>query len=334
MSSLNNFDLDGLTKRLDQFELETFSHLSLSELEWVLLDFVGSWGQRLRLNPNDWPSETQREKDATQGAIILFPFSFASDFKSVNSEQTCIIGLGAAIMGLYIMLIDVIVDEPDTVSADAKLAITPLIMHYYRLMHRVFPLDSIFWNKTADLLNLTFRTMRDEQTLHSNTVNPYSFDEFKRIACDKMAFNQISCYALSLLNNDSQERIDALSTCFNMLGFSLVVRDDARDWRLDYINRNYTYLLIRLLYSEFKEDIEKNNLPGTDAIGVALFCSDLIESLYELVITQLDHIEHLAYNVSCPNLAIAIWKNRELITTLSEKMFNNKLNAVINMTSN
>ena len=51
----------------------------------------------------------------------------------------------------------------------------------------------------------------------------------------------------------------------------------------DFRNETYSYLHLQMLFSPpFRNEVEAGQLPSINEMGVALFFSDLAESLYEL----------------------------------------------------
>jgi hypothetical protein len=236
-----------------------------------------------------------------------------------------------ACLNLYAMLVDYIIDEPLTAPAAAKLAIQQVLLHFYRLLNQLFPADSPFWSETERLMGLMSRAMLDEHQMYSDTVRPFLLDEFKRIAQEKMAFVQVSCVALTILNG-TPELIPALSECWDAIGLAAIIRDDCLDWREDYRNANYTYLLSQVLLSPpLRIRVEAGHLPEPAEIGAALFCTDLMESLYMLAYTELGAAACRATEINCPALASLLHQLQANMGFRSTEMFDRKMAALIAM---
>jgi hypothetical protein len=328
MTVTDTFSLTILLEHLSRLDPETVEDLPFPELEWALSDFVLSWGQRLSLSPTNWPSEAQRV-----GLPDFLPFNAASDFPAVHPGQVRTLALATTCSNLYVLLLDHIVDEPLTAPAAAKLAIQHVLLHFYRLLSQLFTADSPFWSEVERLMGLMSRAMLDEHQMHGGTVHPFSLDEFKRIARGKMACVQINCVALAMLNG-TPERIPALAECWDALGLAAIIRDDCLDWQEDYRNANYTYLLSQVLLSPpFRTKVEAGHLPEPAEVGAALFCTDLIESLYMLAYAELGAAACRATEISCPALASLLRELQVKMGSRSTEMFDRKMAALIAMTT-
>jgi hypothetical protein len=326
MTVADKFDLRILLAHLSRLGPEAVKDVPFAELEWILSDFALSWGQRLLLQPTNRPSEAQRARLGT-----FLPFSTASDFLAVRPNQVRTLALAAAYLNLYVILVDYIIDEPLTALAAAKLAIQHVLLHFYCLLSQLFPADSPFWSEIERLMGLMSQAMLDEHQMYSGTVRPFSLDEFKRIAWGKMACAQINCIGLAMLNG-TPERIPALTDCWDAIGLAATVRDDVLDWREDYCKANYTYLLSQVLLSPpFRTRVEAGDLPELTEIGAALFCTDLIESLYMLAHADLGAAACRAAEIDCPTLASLLRHLQAEMSSRSTEMFDRKMAALIAM---
>jgi hypothetical protein len=328
MADRKEFDLSNLLDRIKELRVETLANTPADELEWILSEFALSRGQRLPFN-QAWPHVSPT---APQELVDFYlPFSTASDFPNVFPRQVCILSAATACIGLYVMLLDHIIDEPATALPAEKMALQPLLLYAYRLLGRLFPIDSMFWNELERLLNLTSQTMLDEYSVYNGKVRPFSLSEFKRIAHGKMAFMQINYTAMATLNN-TPAWIPILRVCWDAIGLAITVRDDFTDWRKDYNNANYTHLLSQVLLSDpFKKEVEAGHLPEPNVISAALFCTGLIESLYEVAYEELQGALSQASKLACPSLTNMLQGFQRRINTQSIEVFNNKVKAIIAM---
>ena len=327
---MDRFDLKILLDHLSQLRPEAVEDVPSTELEWILSDFFLSWGQRLPLDPTSWTPEARRARSWRFKASYL-PFYTASDSPAIQPSQVRTLALATTCLNLYVMLLDHLVDEPLTAPAAAKMAIQHVLLHFYRLLNQLFPTDSPFWGEVERLMGLMAQAMVEEHQVHGGTVRPFSLDEFKRIAWEKMACAQINCVGLAMLNGTPQH-IPALSECWNAIGLSAVVRDDVFDWREDYCSANYTYLLSQVLLSPpFRTRVKAGHLPEPDEIGAALFCRDLMESLYMLAYAELKAAECRAIESDCPALVSLMRHIQEEMDSRATEMFSRKMAALIAM---
>jgi hypothetical protein len=322
MAALGELDLDVLIDHLDRLNLALVERVSISDLEWILPDFLLSWGQRLPSATTSGLTEAERDRLKRVGFTVL-PFSTAADFSSVHPDQVRTLALAVTSLNLYVMLLDPIVDDPLATPAAAKLAVEPTLRHFYRSMSQLFPSESPFWTSLQASLDLMSRTMLEEHHRLSRPFSAFTLNEFKRLAQGKMAFARINCIALTTLNG-APELVPALCECWDAISLASIIRDDILDWREDYRNANYTYLLSSVLLSApFEEEVEGGNLPDLREIGAAVFCTDLIESLYSLAHDELGAAAGRALEIGCLALADVLSRLQATIgsevTSISER---------------
>jgi hypothetical protein len=301
MTRVKQFDLDVTLRRLGDLTAANVAGLSFADMEWILSDFVMSWGQRLRLDPAVWPSSEERAHYHRFGQRYL-PFSTAADFSDVSADQVRTLAIAVASHALYILLLDEVVDAPETPFA-AKLALQHLLFHSQRWYRALFPADSPFWAAAEERALVTTQAMWEEYHQHSGLVRPFSLEAFRRIAAEKVAVAQINAIGLAMLNS-SPTLIPYLIVCWDAIGLSATVLDDIRDWRRDYEASNYTYLLTStLLAPPFEAQVAAGRLPLALDVGTALFCSNLVETLYQLALSELEAAKRCAAANGCSALA-------------------------------
>jgi hypothetical protein len=328
-----HFDLPTLLDHLVQLHSPKVDQIPLSELNWILGGFVLSGGQQLPLNQHAWPSPTERESIG-QFANYYLPLAAAPDFPAVANIQLRGLALAAAVLGLYVLLLDSVIDKPATTPAAVKLALHHLMLQAHQELSQIFPPNHPFWPEMEGNLTLMSQSMLDECQLYGGTANPFSLDEFKRVACGKMAFVRLNYIALAMLNGTPQE-IPALNKCWDAIGLAVIVFDDVLDWREDYENENYTYLLSQILFSTpFQTEVAAGKLPKTTEVGMALFCTDQIESLYALAADELTAAVKLASEINCTALAGLIDELREKAVALRNNLVSQKINALFAMSTN
>ncbi|GIK40735.1 MAG: hypothetical protein BroJett011_45680 [Chloroflexota bacterium] len=299
---MTEFNLEILLDQLAELSPKATQRLSLTELEWVLSDWVRGWEQQLLQNSVTCPDVTSRERVREFGFVYL-PCFIAADFPLVSIDQTRRLALAGASGALYALLLDHIIDNPLTAPVSLKLAGDHLLFHSWQLLSELFPTASLFWDEFKHCMYLMSQAMLEEQQRHFGAVRPFSLAEFKQIAHGKMALAQLNWIGMAILSN-RPEYIPTLIQCWNAIGLAEVICDDVLDWREDYENANYTYLLSQiLLASPFQKEIDAGHLPETAEVGAALFCSDKVEALYLLAYEDLRIAQEQALNINCPALA-------------------------------
>ena len=302
MTRIKHFDLEVSFHCLEELNPESVHMISLEDLEWILSDFLLSWGQRLLLHPAIWLEPKEREVARKFGARYL-PFSIASDFPMITSDQVRKFGIAFTRHALFHALLDEIIDEPQTVPTGSKLILQPLVFQGLRGYQELFPPDSVFWSETEKNILVTIRSLWQEHSQHTGFVRDFTLDEFRNIAIEKATLANINRIGLAVLNG-TPEWIPTLNACFDALAIAAAVQDDVRDWRRDYQAGNYTYLLSQILLSPpFRANVAAGYLPSVGEVGAALMCSELIESLYGVASLELQMAIDQAVTIPC--LAVA-----------------------------
>ena len=144
-----------------------------------------------------------------------------------------------------------------------------------------------------------------------------------------MAFARVNCIAMARLNG-TQELIPELTQCWDAISLASIINDDTLDWRQDYQNANYTYLLSQVLFSPpFRGQVQAGKLPELAEVGAALFCTDVIESLHVLAHDELTSAAHRASEIHCLALVQLIQQVQAKLDSRFTKMFDHKLVSLI-----
>jgi hypothetical protein len=330
LTAMEQFDLRVFLDRLDQLHPKVVGRIPTSELEWILAAFVLSWGQRLPLAPETWPPVAERES-LRKFSNIYFPFAVAPDFPVVSTAQIRKLAFAWAALDLHVLLLDYVINRPVTAPAAVKLALPHLMLHVHRLLSELFPPNAPFWREMERCRGLMSRSMLDECQMYGGMARPFPLDEFKRIACGKMALARLNYISLAMLNG-TPEHIPTLNQCWDAIGLAVIIYDDVLDWREDYENANYTYLLSQVLFSSpFRVEVEAGQLPEPAEVGATLFCTDLVESLYMLAAKELKLAAEQARGIDCPALANLITQLEAKMAAWSTDMFDQKMAALIAM---
>jgi len=265
--------------------------LPLTELEWILADFVINYGQRLMLEPDAWPAPAAREGARAFGRS-WWPLFIASDFPRVSDDQLRTLALAATCFNLYIACQDEAMDNLESTSPGVQLAIPYVLERWFHLAAMLFPPDSRFWEEVRRIMLATSQAMLAES--RRQPPRPLSLDEYVKVARGRVAFTRFSTIGLAVLDG-SLDKLPMLADIWDSLSIMLLVDDDIADWREDYSNRTYSYLHTRILFSPpFREQVEAGRLPDERELGVALFFSNVAESLYDMVQAEIKRVRAIA----------------------------------------
>ena len=291
MLTQDEFQLDVVVAHLARLCPEAVAALPLADLEWILADFVINWGQRLVLEEDTWPAPVEREA-ARSFAQSWWPLFIAPDFPRVSDEQLRTLALAATCFLLYIIYQDEAMDNPDSTSPAVQLAVPYALERWYHLAALLFPPASRFWDEVRQLMLDTSHAMLAER--RRQPPRPLSLDEYTQTARGRIAFTRYSTIGLAMLDG-SADKLPMLTEVWNSFSIAPLVEDDIGDWKEDYSNRTYSYLHSQVLFSPpFREEVEAGHLPDMREIGVALFFSDVAESLYDMAGVEVSRAQAVA----------------------------------------
>ncbi|MCB0164117.1 MAG: hypothetical protein KDI79_07835 [Anaerolineae bacterium] len=327
----HTFDLAQISQNINYFEPQAVTQLSSSELETRLAVYMWSWGQQIApaaaatyLPENSF--DVQRFLD------FYLPFRIGSDFAAVSEASVRLLAVGTAHLHLYGTFLDFVLDSPDHASAVMEVTVASFLFHAERVFAWLFPPSSPFWNRLNQLQIQTNQVLLKERPGSLNRIKPYELAAYKQNACRKMAlFGHTHVIGLALLNG-APEQIPVLERCWDALMFLATIDDDVLDWPEDYHNSTYTYLLTQVLLADpFRAELEAGHKPAVTEVDGALFCSDVVETLYLAAARELEEAEALAHQIDCLAVADLLREHSAEARSRAVDISKRKLGAVIAM---
>jgi hypothetical protein len=317
--------LDLVLAHLGRLRPESVASLPLEEVEWILANFVDSGGRRLLLDPDSWPEQAEREK-VRRLARSWWPLSIASDFPHVSEEQVRTLALAATCFHLYILYLDSITDNPVTTPYEVKMAMPFVLERWFHLSARLFPPDSPYWNEVRRILLTLCHAMHAE--CRCSPPRPLTLDEYIETGRGRVAFTSFSTIGLAVLEN-STKQLPTLCDCWTALSLAALIHDDITDWMEDYENQTYSYLHTQVLFSHpFREKVKAGNLPDVREVGIALFFSDLAESLYDVAEAEILRAQTIISRNGYRNLADFSQQAHALVLERRSKLAERKLQVL------
>lgn len=313
--STDNFQFEDSLANLSSLKPERLLGISPAQLEWSLAQFVLSLGQRLPLH-EERPVSGKRYQNISRFGRRYLPFAIAGDFPGVGEHDLYTLALATACGILHSRFLDLVIDAPSSTLTAISYAIPHIYLQFCRLLNVLFSDNSVFWDEVERLTVLSSRAGIAEKQRHTNPMNPYTWEEFQQISQDKLALAQINPVALALLNG-TPEMIPTFRECWKAMSLAVIINDDILDWQEDYTRGNYTYLLSQvLLSSPLDVEVTTGQLPTMAEVGVSLFASDIVETLYLRALNALQQAHDLASSQECSGLAKLV---RETVEWMQER---------------
>ena len=290
------------------------------ENEKVLANYLSDFA--LKFAPG---YEASRISLPSQPAFWLFlPFATASDFPDCSRSQIRELALAGTYAIIYNILFDTVMDNPDSSDITAQALAESTLGTLYAHLYSLFPAGSPFWDFCHPLYERFLQAMVEEKEAHKGQPQPFTYDDFCRLARGKMSLALLNPVGQAILNS-SLERIPVLLKAWEELNVAVVIMDDIKDWEADFRQNNYTYLLAQALHVERTGQQTLDD--GDDLISRVVFSGEM-EELYRRGAAHLERAAALARSVDAPALA-GLAKDRALMfRKFSRQLVLRKLNEL------
>jgi hypothetical protein len=203
--------------------------------------------------------------------FYYYPFLFAGAFPSVKVEDMRTLALANRILLEAILLADKKIDETLPWTPVDFYLIDSCFHRAFELLLPLFPLEHEFWQKTQEWFLQHGRAIIKEQRLHRHQLGSYTQREFFEISTGKVALIKTNLLAMALLS-ETPEILPSLmkSQDHFLAGFQCF--DDLRDWKQDLQQRNFTFLLTRvILTGRLHARVRRSDPVPRDEVGKVLY---------------------------------------------------------------
>lgn len=248
---------------------------------------------RLILNPNLTEGSKKKKGTSSEGITspslflkrkgtinfyIYYPFLFWEEFPQVPLGKVEALAVSWREFLNFILDMDEVFDRQSSVDPKLILRGTLFLKESLRLLYSIFPQSSPFWRYFEKYFKEFAQSVLLEHSKHFGVITPYSTEEMQSIAKGKAAMSKCVTAALSVLSKN-EEKIEALSISQDYFNIAFQLYDDLKDWKEDYDNQRYSYLLTRVIqkYNADKKH-KRSNLPNSEIIGRCVYFSGSAEN--------------------------------------------------------
>lgn len=173
---------------------------------------------------------------------LLFKDSFCVDYGMIS--DMCLL----SILSLESCLFDdKILDGQETISGDRLHMHNIINVEIGRLVQKLIGDDDTFWKYYYKYYNEYAESTMLERQKHFGRIEDYSFEEFVRISKGKQAMCKIIPAVFCCIQNDFT-MLDDYEKSIDLNSVGMQIFDDLRDWRDDFSNQRYSYMLSQILY--------------------------------------------------------------------------------------
>lgn len=198
------------------------------------------------------------------GICCLMPFLLQDAF-SADREVCRAVSLGTSYILLYFYSQDEVMDAG---PGEYKGHLLPLSNLFYQdfisIFHTLLPASEPFWKLLKRYIREWAESVLWEREEHWGQAKGFSEADLILLS-RKAAPLKISCAAMSLLGG----REDVIAPLESMVDYSQVVfqlLDDYKDWRSDLADKNYTYLLVKVLENSHLENFNELTETGVEQV--------------------------------------------------------------------
>lgn len=243
---------------------------------------------------------------------IKFPTDTFSDiFPNIDNNVLDQIEYASTIYGWSILIIDNLLDNlsyPREKLKDDILLVPILREHALQVMYSIFPSNSDYW-KFFNKYNHEYTiSCRKEYINHYNKITEYSSDDMKSIMTGLPALIKALPTAMAFLTKKLQY-ISFIEESINYFHIAVNLKDDVDDWKNDFKNKEYSYLLTTV--------INKYNISDTidsisvEDIGKRIFISGIVGEMFNLSLTYFDRSLNAIKELDCDRWRGIIIKHKE-----------------------
>lgn len=254
-------------------------------------------------------------------AYCSFPYLFLDAFADVDEESFDMIYSISRLLYVSTMFLDGVLDHKTTIEQESLLLAILLRERAIDLLNKVSKDSDELWGFFEKYQKEFVRAHVAESRRNSSHYSPYSLAEFEKIAAGKAAYAKMIPATLALLSRSStqignfEKSIDAFFTAFQL-------RDDLRDWRLDFSDRQFSFILCKVI--DRKALSEKIDSVSVDDVGRMIYFTEIAEQSIELMVSYYQDASAAVEGISCSDWKTAISKSQTECEEMLAKLQNYK----------
>ncbi len=280
--------------------LDRLKRMCTADLEDLFRDL----SRRVPISFDSYLKRIERENQF----YTCFPFLFSADFPTVSDDDIRKIALSGNLYFRYLIDLDEAVDSGRTGHL-----LSGHVLHEAALdlLRALFDGGSPFWTQFERYRSEFINAVMTERRRHFETPESYDIDEMETIAAGKAAYSKSATAALSIMGKQDQIT-GILSRSQDHFHIGAQLYDDLLDWKDDYREHRYSYLLTRVIHEHYKAGaIVGKDGPPVEEIGRAMYFSGIANETLELAGCYFGRALADVDNLKCDQWKYAV-RSREL----------------------
>lgn len=238
-----------------------------------------------------------------------YPFLFFHAFVDKTSINECekirILNTTSLYYYLQIMYTDRICDE-NLLEDKSEIV---MISNYLQVkalegFYSIFSGSSSFWCMFREYHDQYIHAVLDEEHKYVGSYKTHTKDDQEYISAGKCAMAKLVTAALCVLH-DENEYLSPITLSQDYFHVAFQIQDDIKDWRDDYKNQRYSYILSKVIETHNLVDrINSRNRPDAELIGKLLYFSGIAEDELNRCLDYYGKALSAVSDINCPE-----WKN-------------------------
>jgi hypothetical protein len=278
---------------------DLYREIRTGRADWERIGRTDGPGTDAKASPQGLP----RTGQASSPLHAYYPFLFHTCFQDVPRETVRELSRADRLYAEHLLSYDRMLDRHRSVETAELFLAQQEHVQSLKLLHTLFAVGHPFWDYFTDCYFETWRSVREERLWHSHRIGPFPIRRFCALAKGKTAVLRPFSMALAFLARRTRD-LARLSASLDLHHIALVCIDDLEDWRQDFRNFNFTYLLTRLVHRVgLAETLRSGHPVPTERIGRLLYATGLAEKQLRLA-----EIFFQKSNETVGSLPLPLWK--------------------------
>lgn len=183
---------------------------------------------------------------SNKSSYYLFPFLFNKSFDFYDEKKLSELCVCSVLCLDYCLYTDKVFDK--------QIKLTEQLFHNKTLVNQIFIMkfndlfknDNRIWDYYFKYYKEYVRAVKLEHENMFGKLETYSWEQFKTISKGKQALAKIIPAAMGCLT-ENEERIEEFEKVIDSMSIALQLYDDLRDWKDDFKNGRYSWLLNKVI---------------------------------------------------------------------------------------
>ncbi len=233
-----------------------------------------------------------------------YPLLFRTFCRDVPWETVRELARADRFYAEHLLFYDRTLDGPRTTDTTGLFLAQLEHMQSLKSLYLLFPAGHPFWDYFSGCYLETWKSVREERLHHFRRIEDFPIARFCSLAKGKCALLRPFSAALAFLARKTHD-LHRLSTSLDQHHIGLVLIDDLEDWRQDFQNGNFTYLLTRVIQKcGLVEHVRSDRSVPQDRLGRLLHTTGLLERQLRLA-----EIFFQKSNETVGALPLPLWKS-------------------------